>query len=366
MKKIITFSVSKNCNYSIRFHSQINNIVTFSIKEDEHFGTYIIKFRNQLQTFNYFNGSSTNLTIVCDTLFYTKIKLVQKNIQIKQIYIAEHLRKGFSKEFYEVLALKDYYNDYLPAIYYGMLSQNDLEVLKKNKSLKIIIWTGGDINYNIMQTDKGSKILINKINHIKNLTKVKHISISPFISKSLLGLGLNYKEVPFIAIDFNMFNPVPKGKSIYIYTSSGEGTYYGSMLYDKIIEKYKDINFIMTCWVNDIKDLQKRKYRNKYMLQHYDKKELAKKIYPQCFIGLRLTSHDGLSATVQELGLMGIKCVHNGSSPSSLNYNSFEDICRHIDNERKTVGTFDVELADKVKDYLTINPNFFTTNFFGD
>ena len=48
--------------------------------------------------------------------------------------------------------------------------------------------------------------------------------------------------------------------------------------------------------------------------------EKMSETYAQCFVGLRLVPHDGLGSTVQELGLMGIKCVHNGNSPSALNY----------------------------------------------
>jgi hypothetical protein len=61
---------------------------------------------------------------------------------------------------------------------------------------------------------------------------------------------------------------------------------------------------------------------------------------------------------------MGIKSVHNGDSPSSLNYQSFEDICRHIDNERKTIGTCDEDLAKRVREYLTLDPNFYDTAFY--
>ena len=34
-----------------------------------------------------------------------------------------------------------------------------------------------------------------------------------------------------------------------------------------------------------------------------------------------------------------------------------------IDNEMKTIGTCDIELATKVKKYITTNPEFFTTEF---
>ena len=81
--------------------------------------------------------------------------------------------------------------------------------------------------------------------------------------------------------------------------------------------------------------------------------------YSKCFIGLRLVPYDGLGSTVQELGLMGIRCVHNGNSPSALNYKNIDDIIKHIENEAKTIGSKDEELAKKVNEYLTIPDNFF-------
>jgi len=85
-------------------------------------------------------------------------------------------------------------------------------------------------------------------------------------------------------------------------------------------------------------------------------------VYSKCFIGLRLVPHDGLGSTVQELGLMGIKCVHNGNSPSALNYKNIDDILKHIENEAKTIGLKDEELSKKVYNYLTIPDNFFNVS----
>lgn len=68
---------------------------------------------------------------------------------------------------------------------------------------------------------------------------------------------------------------------------------------------------------------------------------------------------------MQELGLMGIKSIHNGDSPSCLNYVTFDDICKHIDNEIKTIGSQDIELANSVRQYLTLDPKFFKTSFCG-
>ncbi|XWV24942.1 hypothetical protein QJ856_gp0839 [Tupanvirus deep ocean] len=351
------FVVEKNCGYQISVVS--NDPTMLSFVEDRTYGEISIKKGPNI--FNYYNGNQSMITI--KTKMPATISIKKNNIPIKQIYVSERLREAFQYDLLQTHKLEIYNNDYEPAIFYGIWSKNDLDTLKRNKSLKVIIWTGGDINHNIERTEESINVVLHNVNTIKKLDKIKHISISTFISKSLTELNLSFKEVPFMGIDFDMYKPVKKGKSIYIYTVVGTGRYYGSHFYDKLIKKYKDINFIFACWKNSEEYIKKNNYKNPHPIKYYDKKELVEKIYPQCFLGLRLTVHDGLSATVQELGLMGIKCIHNGNGPNNLNYKTFDDICRHIDNERKTIGLCDYELSEKVKKYLTIDPKFFTTDF---
>lgn len=185
----------------------------------------------------------------------------------------------------------DYTNPYLPTIYYGVWSETDLEHLKRNKSLKIIIWTGGDINVSGYRTKKIIKQIMNTINEIKKLTKVIHISISSFIDKSLDGFGLSYLQIPFMGINFDDYKPVIKGPCIYVYTSPGSEKYYGSDLYEKIVQIFPKINFIFTCYKTDHRE--KHPHILKYGIKYYSRLELINEIYPKCFLGLRLTIHDG-------------------------------------------------------------------------
>lgn len=64
----------------------------------------------------------------------------------------------------------------------------------------------------------------------------------------------------------------------------------------------------------------------------YVSPDKVKKLYEKCFIGLRLTKHDGNSNTVQELGLHGIKCCYNGdpNNPSVIEWNSADDVIKSI------------------------------------
>ncbi len=356
-------SVIPNTYYKITFISAKENNLQAEILEDKHFGKInITKFRQY--AINYFNGDNEFITISYISDSDCHIHLKPQHLRIQQIYMNDILSIAFLDNMKNVFKLEQYHDDNAPAFFYGIMNDNDLKILEKNKSLKIIIWIGGDINYSVHRSKYEKDNILKKINKIKQMTKTVHIAISSFIKKDLVNLSINHKYIPFMGIDFSRYKPVTKGPCIYLYTSLQSEIYYGEPLYTLLMKKYKNIKFIVTCCKYYYDLCIKSKHPLKYGINYYPPNELTTKIYPQCFIGLRLTDHDGLAASVQELGLLGIKSIHNGQTPSSLNYKSFEDICAHIDNEIKTIGTIDEDLAISVKKYLTISDNFFETNFY--
>ncbi|XWV26188.1 hypothetical protein QJ857_gp0890 [Tupanvirus soda lake] len=364
VQQTFNFDVQQFCNYKVAIDSAMDNKITLKIVQDPQFDKYEINNKNKNHVFDYFNGKNDQITIICVSLKSIKLNIYREDIPIEQIYVAEHLRMGFGKVIKESTNLKEYSDPYKPAIFYGVWSKNDLNALVNNKSLKIMIWSGGDINYAQYRQAYVNKIILDNVNKIKTLTKIVHISKSSFISESLNKFDLIHMNIPYIAIDHDLYKPVPKGDSIYVYTSPAMEKYYGSDLYDKIVDKYKNINFIFACCEASTQYMTNTKYKTKYNIKYYNKNDLVNNIYPKCFLALRLTIHDGIANTVQELGLMGIKSVHNGNGPSCLNYKTFEDICEHIDNEIKTIGECDIDLANKVKSYLKLSPDFYNTKFY--
>jgi hypothetical protein len=364
VERAITFAVEKFCNYRVEVRSELNNEIILSVEEDVCFGEFLIKNERDAFTFHYFNGDNQSITVICRALFPFRLELIPEDIKIEQIYMTEHLKEGFYDRVKNSTPLRGYDNDYLPAIFYGIWSDEDLDTLRKNKSLKIIIWSGGDINAADYREDCVRERVLRNVSEIRALSKVIHISKSPFIAKSLEEFGIPYIETPFCPIDLDRYKPVKKGDSIYIYTAPGLESYYGFDLYDKVVEKYKDINFIFACCKAGYDFIKATGYQSKYAVRYYKQEELIDEVYSECFLALRLTTHDGIANTVQELGLMGIRSVHNGSSPSSLNYRTLEDLCRHIDHERETIGTCDEVLADEVRRYLTLDTHFYKTGFY--
>ena len=134
----------------------------------------------------------------------------------------------------------------------------------------------------------------------------------------------------------NFYNPFNiKGNKIYIYTSNIEKTaneIYGKKFYSNVIDRLS--------------------YKYNFIIATSKSHTNIKYIYKDCFVGLRLTSMDGLGATNIELGLMGIKCITNNISPNCLHWNNVDDIINHIENESKNIGKTDYILANNVKQFI--------------
>ena len=222
-----------------------------------------------------------------------------------------------------------------PMIFFGVYRDEDIELIKNHNSYSLIIWGGSDSIPHNKRRNIQHKLFTTKKN-------IFHIAQSKWIANDLKSYKYPFKQIPWYSLKKNLFKCSKKGKCIYIYMSNSK--FYGKDIYDKIIEKLG----------------------NKYEIIHRNKpfipNEEMPSVYSKCFIGLRLVPHDGLGSTVQELGLMGIKCVHNGNSPSALNYKNIDDILKHIENEAKTIGLKDEELSKKVYNYLTIPDNFFNVS----
>ena len=222
-----------------------------------------------------------------------------------------------------------------PMIFFGVYTNEDLELIKNHNSYSLIIWGGSDSLPSFALRAKQHKLFTIKKN-------IFHIAQSLWIANDLKLYKYAFKQVAWYSLKKHLFNCCKKGKCIYIYKSNE--VFYGKNIYNKIrkeLEKKYQIIDGIAPWLP------------------HDK---MPSLYNKCFIGLRLVPHDGLASTVQELGLMGIKCVHNGNSPSALNYNTISDILSHIEKEAKTIGTKDEKLAEEVKKYLTIPNTFFNVD----
>lgn len=235
-----------------------------------------------------------------------------------------HFNEGLS---YYNQILKQYYDNDKPSFFYSTLLTD--YVLNYHNSVAIII-----VNNNTNPIE-------HNLQKLKNSSKIFFISTSKLMSLYLDNLGLKYIEFPWHHANINNINISPKGNSIYFY-GNADSNFYGYPIIKKILsEHFPYLNLICTQF-NPIAN---------YPFVHYNKTELNE-VYKKVFLSIRLTRFDGLSDTVQSLGIRGIKTIWNGGTPSALSYKTEQDIIDHIKNEEKTIGQSDFNLANKCLDYL--------------
>jgi len=277
-------------------------------------------------------------------------------MEIKQLRVSDTL-SFFKDRMMNKYNFTEYTDNKLPTIFFGIYTETDLLVLKRHKGYKVVLWSGTDIDY---KNNKNVRIFMK---YIKRMKKIHHISNSKFISDDLKYYKLPYKNIPVCGVDASKFKPVAKGKKIYIYTSAIKPTKYGSKMYNEVIKRLPEYKFILAANTKSIEKAKKLGHK-------YDKRLISLKpenmnrIYKQCFVGLRLTRHDGISYSVIEMGLCGIKCLHNGDQPNAIHYNTVDDIVRAIKKESKKIGYQHLTLSKQTKAYLKLDKRWKNTSYY--
>ena len=247
------------------------------------------------------------ISIDVNLFYYTSNKLIITNYNpfyyiTNQIHVSPSLSK-FEKRIMSTYNLVKYNNIYKPALFFGIYKLSDVDKLKKHKGNIYILWGGSDANVEIPFHKK-------IIDMVRKIKIAKHYSISVDLSKRLQQLGFDYTQIQFDITDYNLFKPTyKKGNNIYVYNGdkSGREDLYGREIYSEIEKRFPEFNFIYSVGLN-------KKY------------EEMPRIYSNCFIGLRLTKHDGNANTVQEMNAMNIPVVHNGEHKLSLSWENIDDV----------------------------------------
>jgi len=228
--------------------------------------------------------------------------------------------KLFKKEYLSKFKLLDCYDIFRPVVFFGMYDDADYKAFSQYNSKIIVVWCGSDTMF---INPERAKILKTK--------DATHIVKSEFMSADLNKYKIPHKILPISWQRFNL-TAVPRGHRIFHY---GIGKAYG-IQYIPEIEKRTGFEVVVT---------------NATM---YSKERLYE-IYKSCFIGLRLTLHDGLPNTVIELGMMGRRCLYNGGIPNAIKWNGINDIVHSILSEYKNREISDEDDVEKaVKNYINI------------
>lgn len=283
---------------------------------------------------------------------------------IKQAYVSNNL-SFFKSNFLKSNNLRDYFSKNEPSFFFGCYTDYDFNMISTHKSKRIIILGGSD-----------SDIKNNKKSQLKNLRllgkNTYFLSISDYIKLDLNIYRINNTRICLSFSNKDIFLPVSKYIYIYIYIGSIKAAeFYGCDILERIMKMtYNKYKFIITKSKKKENEIIKNRMLIKYPFlreAQYVSPENIYDLYKKCFIGLRLTKHDGNANTVQELGLCGIKCLYNGDSllPNAIKWNNIKDIVNIIDKEYKTVGETDIELSNKVKEYFEKEKKWLNLDFYG-
>ena len=235
--------------------------------------------------------------------------------QNKQLYVSKsliHLKDRFMKKYNMI----KYSNTNNPCVFFGMYLSDDFKAVKNHSSYKIIILGGSDVD-NIIhiksicnQDNKGYLYHISRDIEIR--IKKKFNLVSKFLYLNLVNYDI-FKSLKY------------KGKKIFIYNGlkGGNINTYNPIVYNKVINKLPNFEFI---------------YSNTQMIPY----EKMPSLYKQCFIGIRLTKHDGNANMVQEFEAMNIPVVHNHSN-YGLKWKNENDVIKHILYHEKQRKKFEIE-----------------------
>lgn len=225
------------------------------------------------------------------------------------LYVSEAL--NHFKERFQRFYLKNDYHDSDICVFFGMYSGKDIEILRRHRGYKFLIWGGTDCNWNYRDRVKNLDI-------IKNIPDLYHVAISKDIQERLRLKNIESIFFDLDLVDKELFKSCSnKGDSIFIYNgfTKGKEYIYGEKIYTEVVKKLPMFKFI---------------YSNELNLPH----EEMPKVYAKCFIGLRLTEHDGNANMVQEMKAMNIPVVHN-QSDYGLKWNRVDDIVGYINTYKK-------------------------------
>lgn len=302
--------------------------------------------------------------------------------KINQMYCSNGVN-FFDKKIRDNLKLEKYTDINKPVLFFGSYRAN-LENKKKyngHKGKCIFVLTGSDISPYVSSYKKN---YLENIDFFEKMDKerCKIITISNYQSLLLKKHNIPHTNINIGWTINNNFSPIPKGNHIYIYSAYHNPNYYGEYIYEEIYTRLKNkYNFIIagaTTPSSSIKKKNKVETLTQKLIKSYPE---PFDIYKKCFIGLRLVPFDGNANTVKEMGICGIRVIHNGQDKNCISWIfdeilfndkidsndsnkikarniAVEDIIKKIEFESQFIGKIDEKLSVSVINNISFDNKF--------
>jgi hypothetical protein len=252
-----------------------------------------------------------------------------------------------SDRFKKKYGLEEYYSVGEPAIFFGCYSSHTVKRICNHNALAVVVWGGTDVlilkKYLAGPRNRTATWFVKLLEQ----THIRHVAISEDIVRDLFDLSLEYKTLPLNGVLSKQFKVCKPGKCLYSYGYTRRPDVYNAKLVKEVLSRLKNVQ----CLEGEIGT-------SKTIL--YDDIPVT---YSKCFMGLRLTKHDGLPNTVIELGLMGIRCIHNSNLPNAVKWTGIDDIVTNVRKEQERIGQPNVEIAKAMREYIEMSDDWLTTNY---
>jgi hypothetical protein len=191
-----------------------------------------------------------------------------------------------------------------PVVMYGLYKQDDYDFLQNYGNRVHVLWCGSDARIAI-----GARVDIIKSSGCVNIAKNRQIH------DTLKSKGIDSRIIPVTPTPMDI-GPEKKGKKVYCYIGNPGKE-----------RQYK---------VNALRQIESRvPYKFVYAYHNSYPREQLLDIYRQCFIGIRLLDHDGLSNSIIEMALMGRRTISNNPIPGTLPWRKGRAIPAMINREYK-------------------------------
>jgi len=219
------------------------------------------------------------------------------------------------------------------AILFGMYNDRDWEALAKLQSHVTIFWAGVDSH------------------HIRNAQLIKqkkcrNIACTTETANNLRTKGLDCEILNIGHFFFSknaLFSPTIKQDKIYSYIPHHRQQYYNKPMVDSL---NLGNQLLVGNFANGI---NQKAWENGKGLDYYS----------QCYLGLFLCTGSGGGTGIIEMGLCGLKVITNVlKAPHTIPWKSKQDILDIIQSEKNTIGDKDVNLAERVRDWLCPDAEF--------
>lgn len=249
--------------------------------------------------------------------------------------------KFFKPHVFKKYGFKEYVNPMQPCVWWGCYPASRPKLIS-HRGMAVVVWRGSDAMVVLKQH---SFVQFLK----QNTGRIFHIAISNFIEQDLTKAGLPFISLPITSMDYTNCNIMPRGNMIYTYSPDGDGTLikYHTELSKEIAAK-TGIQIHVA-------------HKNSF-----SRNILINKIYRDCFLGLRLLSHDGLPNSGIEMGLCGRRVVHNGNLPNSIPYTDTKSILQIVDYEFAHRKENNQQIAKDVENFINIDNHWLYTENYGN